>query len=144
MKVDFWQLSRDPVAKVVALIASRVLASDGRLLVVASDEDQRKDLSRGLWKAGPDSFLANGDTSGEVPHKQPILLSDQTEPLNGANHVIFADGIWREVQGFERTFLLFDEGSKEAARAAWRSLDGTEDLERSFHQQENGKWVKVA
>ena len=77
MKVDFWQLSRDPVEKVVAMIAQRVLDSDERLLVVSGEQAQREAISRELWKAGPESFLANGVTStkgaerstrGSAPH----------------------------------------------------------------------------
>ncbi|WP_298467831.1 DNA polymerase III subunit chi [uncultured Erythrobacter sp.] len=143
MKVDFWQLSRDPVEKVVALIAQRVLDSGERLLVVSDSHEQREAISQGLWRAGPDSFLANGDASGPQPEAQPILLSEVPEPANKASHVIYADGNYREADGFDRTFLLFDDGTVEQARATWRSLDGAE-IERAFFRQDGGKWVKVA
>jgi DNA polymerase-3 subunit chi len=144
MKVDFWQLSRDPVEKVVALIAARVLANDERLLVVAEDKEQRARISKGLWSAGPDSFLANGEADGAAPVRQPILLSAKPEAMNDASHVIYADGDWRGHEGFERAFLLFDDSNVEAARATWRSLDEVEGLERAFFRQDAGKWVKVA
>lgn len=144
MKVDFWQLSRDPAEKVVALIAQRVLGEGERLLVVAADAEQRSTIARALWEAKADAFLANGDASEPHAERQPILLSDACDPLNGASHVIFADGLWREPEGYGRAFLLFDEATLEAARGVWRSLDGTEGLERSFFRQDDGKWTKVA
>lgn len=144
MKVDFWQLSSDPVEKVVALIAARVMGQDERLLVVAKDAEQRKAISRGLWQAGPDSFLANGEAGEEASTRQPILLSAENAAENGASHVIYADGEWRGADGFARAFLLFDDSNVEAARATWRSLDDTDEMERSFFRQEAGKWVKVA
>jgi len=144
MKVDFWQLSRDPVEKVVALIAQRVMDADERLLVVSSSDEQRQAVSRELWKSGPESFLANGEARGLGADSQPIVLSDTTEAINKASHVIFADGEYRENSGFERAFLLFDDDTVEAARAVWRGLDGPEDLERAFFRQDGGKWVKVA
>lgn len=144
MKVDFWQLSRDPAEKVVALIAARVLGEGERLLVVAADAEQRTAISRALWEAKPDAFLANGDAGEPHADRQPILLSDTCEPVNGASHVIFADGQWRSAAGFARAFLLFDEATVEDARGVWRSLDGGDGLERSFFRQESGKWVKVA
>lgn len=144
MKVDFWQLSSDPVEKVVALIAGRVLDSGERLLVVAADKDRRETLSRGLWRSGPEAFLANGDAADPNAEKHPVLLSESCEAANGASHVIFADGDWRDPTGFERAFLLFDEDTLDAARATWRSLDGEDDLERAFFRQDGGKWVKVA
>ena len=144
MKVDFWQLSRDPVEKVVALIAGRVLDGGDRLLVVSKSAEQREAISRALWKAGPESFLANGEAGAAGAGDQPILLCDTPEPANSASHVIYADGEYRETDGFARAFLLFDDATVEAARGTWRSLDGKEALERSFFRQDGGKWVKVA
>lgn len=48
MKVDFWQLSRDPAPRVVALIAARVLAQGERLLVVSDDAEQRQMIANAL------------------------------------------------------------------------------------------------
>ncbi len=144
MKVDFWQLSHDPVEKVVALIAQRVMDSGERLLVVSKDADQREAIACTLWKAGPESFLANGEASAPGADQQPILLSGTTEAQNTASHIIFADGEYREPAGFDRAFLLFDDQTVEAARGTWRSLDEVEGLERSFFRQEGGKWAKVA
>lgn len=144
MKVDFWQLSSDPAEKVCALIAQRVLAEGERLLVVSKDAGQREAISSALWKTGPTSFLANGEADAAGANRQPVLLSDKPVPANGASHVIYADGEYREGAGFDRSFLLFDDGTVEQARATWRSLDGIDELERAFFRQEGGKWVKVA
>ncbi len=144
MKIDFWQLSRDPVEKVTALIAQRVLGDGERLLVVSADADQRAALSRGLWEAGPTSFLAHGAADGPGAERQPILLSDTCEAANGATHAIFADGTFRDAPGFARTFLLFDEASLQHARETWKALSDREGLERAFFRQDGGKWTKVA
>ena len=144
MKVDFWQLSRDPAEKVVPMIAARVLDEGERLLVVSADEAQRKAISKALWDADAGTFLANGNAGDPHAARQPILLSDRCEQANGATHVIFADGKWQEPQGFARAFLLFDEVTLEAARGVWRALDGTEGLERSFFRQDAGKWTRIA
>lgn len=144
MKVDFWQLSRDPAEKVVALIAQRVLSQGERVLVVSGDAKQREEISRGLWSAGEESFLANGQADGQGAEAQPILLSPTTDAVNEASHVIFADGEYREADGFARSFLLFDDDTVAEARKVWKSLDETPDLERSFFRQDGGKWIKVA
>ena len=145
MKVDFWQLSRDPVEKVVSLIAGRVLGQGERLLVVAEDVEQRAAIGDALWEASDQQFLANGEASEPHAERQPVLLSDAPEAANGANHIILADGRWRdEALQFERAFLLFGDDVIEDARAAWRSLDGKDGMERGFFRQEDSKWVKVA
>ena len=109
-----------------------------------ADADQRAAISKALWKAGPESFLANGEASASGAADQPILLSDAAEAKNSASHVIFADGEYRAPEGFARAFLLFGEATLEAARATWRSLDEVEGLERSYFAQEDGRWTKKA
>ncbi len=144
MKLDFWQVSRDPVEKVVALIARRVLGEGERVLVVSADPQQRAAIARELWQAGPESFLANGEADAAGAERQPILLSGDGAALNGASHVILADGIFRDTEGFARAFLLFQPDAAPAARAAWRAQDGRADIERAYFEQQDGRWVKKA
>lgn len=142
MKLDFWQVTHDPVEKVVALIARRALGEGARLLVVAEDPEQRAAIARTLWQAGPDSFLANGEADAPGAEQQPILLSADLAARNGATHLILADGRFRDAPGFARVFLLFPPEAAPAAREAWRAHDGREDVERAYFAQEDGRWVK--
>ena len=61
MRVDFYQLSRDPAEAALPLIARQVLKLGERLLVVSGDAAQRERIGRELWTRLPDSFLANGE-----------------------------------------------------------------------------------
>lgn len=142
MKLDFWQVTDDPVEKVVALIARRALGEGERVLVVAAEPDLRAAISRALWQAGPESFLANGEAEGPGAERQPVLLSDSLAARNGASHLILADGAFRDSEGFARVFLLFPPEAAPAARAAWRAQDGRADIERSYFAQEGGRWVR--
>lgn len=142
MKLDFWQVTDDPVEKVVTLIAKRALAAGERVLVVSADPDQRAAIAGALWQAGPESFLANGEAGAPGAERQPVLLSETLAAANGASHLILADGAFREAEGFARVFLLFPPDGAPAARAAWRAQDGREGVERSYYAQEDGRWVK--
>jgi DNA polymerase-3 subunit chi len=142
MRVDFYQLSRDPVERVVAMLASKVLASGAKLLVVSEDDKQRGVLAQELWRAPPHEFLANGESDAPGADQQPILLSSSLDAANGATMVMLADGKWRdEAARFDRAFLLFGEADTQAARDTWRQLDGISDVEREIHKQDaQGKW----
>lgn len=141
-KLDFWQVTDDPVEKVVTLIAKRALGAGERVLVVAAEAEQRAAIARALWQAGPESFLANGEADAPGAERQPVLLSAGLDPANGASHLVLADGVFRESEGFARVFLLFPPDAAPAARAAWRAHDGREDVERAYFAQEHGRWVK--
>ncbi|NKJ41002.1 DNA polymerase III subunit chi [Novosphingobium sp. SG720] len=139
MRVDFYQLSRDPAELVVPLIARNTLGAGERLLVVSEDDAQLERIGEALWTRLPDTFLANGRAGGAHDARQPILLSTAVEPANGAQFVALADGGWRESEA-ARVFLLFPPDRIDEARATWRLLGTREGVERKYWRQDGGKW----
>lgn len=141
MRVDFYQLSKDPASAVLPLIARATRREGEKLLIVAEDESMLNDIGQALWQRLPEAFLANGRAGKPHASRQPLLLSHTCEPENGAKFIAFADGVWRDEGGaFARAFLLFGEATLEGARACWRRLGEREDVERHFWKQEGGKW----
>ncbi len=142
MRVDFYQLSRDPVEKALPAIARAVKRAGERLLVVCADADRLAELDRALWEDAPEEFLAHGRADAPHASRQPLLLSADCAPANQARYIAFADGVWRdEAFGFERAFLLFDQGTIDGARQCWRMLGEREGAERHFWKQDGGRWV---
>ena len=145
MQVDFYQLGGTPAEQVIASIAEKVLASDGRLLVISSDELFLARLDRMLWDQGPTSFLPHGLAGGSDDARQPILLSTSPDAPNLARNALIADGAWRQsVLSYDRSFLLFDDATLDGAREAWKSLADRDGVERRYWAQEGGKWVQKA
>ena len=145
MQVDFYQLAGTAPEGVIASIAEKILAGDGRLLVVADDEALLGRMDRILWDQGTTGFLPHGIAGGSDDSRQPILLSTSPDAPNQARNVLIADGIWREAAlTYDRSFYLFDGSTLESARLAWKLLAGREGVERRYWAQEDGKWVKKA
>jgi DNA polymerase-3 subunit chi len=143
VRVDFYQLSRDPAEHVLPLIARNTLKAGERLLVVSQDQDQLGKISAGLWGRVADSFLAHGFAGGEDDARQPILLSEAMAPANGAGYVAIADGVWRDgAAPFARTFYIFGEDTLQPARACWVMLGKRGGVDRRFWKQQGGKWVE--
>jgi DNA polymerase III subunit chi len=141
MQVDFYQLTRDPAEKILALIAQRVLDNDGRLLIVSDDKAQLDAISSALWTTKADSFLAHAMAGEGDDALQPILLSNTMDAANGARFAAIADGNWRPIEKeFDRVFYLFPPSHTDNARAAWRSL--SDGVERRYWKQDGGKWVQ--
>ena len=143
MLVDFYQLGGSPVEQVIASIAARVTAADGRLLLVAADDILLGRLDRLLWDQGPASFLPHGIAGGPDDARQPILLSNATDAPNRARNLLIADGEWREAAlTFDRAFYLFDDATLAGARMAWKLLAGRDEVERRYWAQEKGGWFQ--
>ena len=141
MQVDFYQLAGTPAEQVIASLSEKVLANDGRLLVVASDEAFLTRLDRMLWDQGPASFLPHGVAGGTDDARQPILLSTSPDAPNLARAMLIADGEWRDAAlAYDRAFYLFDGATLEGARLAWKLLAGRDGVERRYWAQEDGRW----
>jgi DNA polymerase-3 subunit chi len=146
MRVDFYQLGGAPIESVLASLATKLLADDQRLLVIAEDEALLARLDRQLWDQGAASFLPHGLAGGADDARQPILLSTTPDTPNLARNLAIADGVWREAAlGFDRAFYLFDAATLDAARLAWKLLSGRQGVDRHYWAQgDSGGWVEKA
>jgi DNA polymerase-3 subunit chi len=143
VQVDFYQLAGTPAEQVIASLADKVLESDGRLLIVVEDDAFLARLDRLLWDQGGTTFLPHGLAGGVDDARQPILLSSSPDAPNQARNLLIADGTWREAAlTYDRSFYLFDDGSLEGARLAWKLLAGRDGVERRYWAREAGKWIK--
>jgi DNA polymerase III subunit chi len=70
-RIDFYQLSRDPVERVVALLAAKAGDTGARVLVVSADQSARAAISEALW-ASEGAFLAHGEAEEPGAERQPI------------------------------------------------------------------------
>jgi DNA polymerase-3 subunit chi len=146
MLVDFYQLGSTPAEQVIASLAEKLLAQDGRLLVIAKDEALLARLDRMLWDHGPTSFMPHGLAGTAEDARQPILLSTTADAPNLARNLLIADGEWREAAlTFDRAFYLFDSATLEGARLAWKLLSGRDGIERRYWKQDDeGRWKQQA
>ena len=145
MLVDFYQLGSTPPEQVIASIADKLLAQDGRLIIVAEEEGLLARLDRMLWDQGATTFRPHAIAGGSDDARQPILLTTSPDAPNLARNMLIADGQWREAAlAYDRVFYLFDDATLEGARLAWKLLAGREGVERRYWAQEVGKWVKKA
>lgn len=143
MQVDFYHLTRDPAEKLVAVLAQKTLDGGQRMLLVSSFVGQLEKLSKALWQAAPESFLAHGLAGGEQDDAQPILISAQCEATNGARFVALTDGEWRDdALAFDRAFYLFTAEQIDNARTAWRALSAKDDVTPRYWKQDGGLWAK--
>jgi DNA polymerase III subunit chi len=145
MQVDFYQLAGTAPEQVIASIAEKVLAGEGRLLIVADQEPFLARLDRLLWDLDPTIFLPHALAGGPDDARQPILLSTSPDAPNNARNMLIADGQWRDAAlSYDRSFYLFDSATLEGARLAWKLLAGRDNVERRYWAQIDGRWKQHA
>jgi DNA polymerase-3 subunit chi len=144
-EIGFYHLTRSTPGQALPPLLARTLAAGQRALVLTSDAARADALSEVLW-AQP-VWLPHGTASDGEPDLQPIWLSAEAEPLNGARYLFLVEGAGTDrVADFDRVFDLFDGNDSEAvaaARVRWKTAkDGGHKL--SYWQQTEKSWQKKA
>jgi DNA polymerase-3 subunit chi len=145
MQVDFYHLTMMPLERALPQICEKVVATGGRLLIVAADDQLRANLDRLLWSYSADSFLPHAQIGGGAEPAQPILLAPDIDAANGARNIAIADGEWRDgALDFDRAFFFFDEARIGPARQAWKALKGRDGVDsRYWKHNEHGRWEQA-
>ncbi|MEO1788128.1 MAG: DNA polymerase III subunit chi [Pseudomonadota bacterium] len=143
----FYHLTRSPLEATLPMLLGKALGAGWRV-AVRGVEDTRLDwLDEKLWLG--DGFLPHGRAGGEFDAEQPVLLTTDTEVVNGAVCLMAVDGsavAADEVAALERVCILFDGNDGDAVQAArdqWKALTGA-GCAAQYWSQEGGGWEKKA
>jgi DNA polymerase III subunit chi len=143
-EIGFYHLTRSTLAQALPQLLTRTLAAGQRALVLgpASGLDA---LSAALW-AQP-AWLPHGTAADGDPDLQPIWLSADPEPLNGARFLFMVEGAETDrLADFDRVFDLFDGNDAEAvdaARIRWKTVKEAGHA-LTYWQQTGSGWQKKA
>lgn len=145
--IGFYHCTRMPANEVAIRLAEKVLGGGQRLLVIGARE-RLETLDKLMWTYADHSFLPHALAGGDHDADQPVLLSEAAEQTNGATLLLsLAVGVPPTLDGFDRLFNLFEDGTPahSRARADWKALADREGMTRSYWQQtEQGGWHKQA
>lgn len=144
-EIGFYHLTRSPLSRALPQLLVRTLGAGQRALVLGSAPAGLDALSTELW-AQP-AWLPHGTAADGDPDLQPIWLSTEPEPLNGARYLFMVEGAKTDrLAAFERVFDLFDGNDPEAvaaARTRWKQAK-TEGHSLTYWQQSETGWRKQA
>jgi len=143
-EVGFYHLTRSTLEQALPRLLVRTLAAGHRALVLTADDASRDALDEALWQQ--DVWLPHGTDADGDPDLQPIWVSSDVTPRNGARYLFLTCGASTDqIQLFERAFDLFDGskiGAVEAARVRWSdALFHKHNM--TYWQQTNSGWQRV-
>lgn len=146
-EVWFYRLERSSVDQVLPELLERTLARGWRALVRTPDLQRIAQLDAALWAWREESFTPHGRADEPFAERQPVLLTDDFENLNGAQALFLIDDAEPgSLDGLERAILLFD-GSDEHALAAsrqrWKAVKAA-GCPVSYWRQTDRGWEKQA
>jgi len=147
-EIWFYHLERSTLDQVLPTLLEKTLERGWRALVKASDARRLEEVDDRLWTYRDDSFLAHGRAGQPHAERQPVLLSETGENLNGAQALFIVDDAeLGATEGFERCFIIFDgrdESALQHARERWRTLKERDEALAYWRQTEVGRWEKAA
>ena len=147
--VYFYPLTRNPIETTLPLLLGKALGAGWRCLVLGASQARLDALDTQLWQGRAQDFLAHGLAGGAHDAEQPILLSSQINTANNAACVMCIDGADispEQVQGYERTCILFDgndAAATQSARVQWKALTDA-GCAAQYWSEESGSWQMKA
>lgn len=147
-EISFYQC-QDTVARSIVPLLLKVLEEDKKVLIIASDKFQIKEIDNNLWNYGKNKFIPHITSSdkdfakdGLKFTRQPIIISDQEENLNEADYLVIMGEVSEEfISKFSRAFYFYDIlRLEEAKRLApkYKAIAGKFDS----YMKENTKWIR--
>jgi len=128
-EIGFYHLTRTPLDIALPRLLGRVLALDGRAMVLCGGPDRLAALDERLWTCEEPIWLPHGSARGAglaaEAALQPIWLTiedaGESGAPNGARFLFLVDGAeTARLDRFDRVFDLFDGADAEAVAAARR------------------------
>jgi DNA polymerase-3 subunit chi len=124
-EIGFYHLTRTGLPDALARLLDRTLKSGQRALVLCPDHERLQALDAALWACAEPAWLPHGTRADGDPDLQPVWLSNEPEPANGARYLFLVDGAHTDRSAeFDRVFDLFDGNDAAkvaAARDRWRA-----------------------
>jgi DNA polymerase-3 subunit chi len=144
-EIGFYHLTRTALPEALARLLDRTSQTGQRALVLCPDEMLLNDLDTALWACPEPVWLPHGKAADGDPDLQPVWLSTDPEPANGARFLFLVEGAMTDRIGvFDRVFDLFDGNDPDkvaAARSRWRvARDGGHTL--TYWKQGPRNWDK--
>ncbi len=147
-EVLFYQLSRQPLDKVLPGLLEKTLERGWRAVVQAGSGERVEALDALLWTYADDSFLPHGTARDGMAEQQPVFLTAGEENPNGATVRFLVDGAaLAEHAGYSRIVYIFDGRDEDAlagARSEWKRAKTAGCNVTYWQQNEKGRWEKKA
>ena len=147
-EIWFYHLERSSLEQVLPGLLEKTRERGWKALVRVGSPDRLDAVDRDLWTYRDDAFLAHGRADKPHAERQPILLSQSGENLNGAQALFILDGAeLGRTEGYERCFILFDgrdDRAVQAERDRWKALKGQGANLAYWKQSPEGAWQKAA
>lgn len=144
----FYHLTRTPLEQALPKLLGRVLAAEGRALVLCAGPERLGSLDTALWLSSDPDWLPHGTPRTGHADLQPIWLTTEDGPApNGARFLFLVDGAESaHLSDYDRVLDLFDGGDEAAvaaARARWKAARAAGHALTYWQQGPRG-WEKKA
>ncbi|WP_312733543.1 DNA polymerase III subunit chi [Brevundimonas sp.] len=147
-EIWFYHLERSTLDQVLPTLLEKTLERGWRALIKSAHSHRLDAIDETLWTFRDESFLPHGRADQPHAERQPVLLSETGENLNGAQALFIVDDAeLGATEGFERCFIIFDgrdETALQQARGRWKALKDQDATLSYWRQTDEGRWEKAA
>ncbi|WP_295811709.1 DNA polymerase III subunit chi [uncultured Nitratireductor sp.] len=148
MDVFFYHLTESTLEEALPPLVEKSLERGWRVAIQTGSRERCDALDTWLWTWREEAFLAHGTDRDDHPEHQPVLLTEASSNLNGAQIRFFVDGADPGgVEGYERAVVMFDghdASQLDTARGHWKTLKSAGHAVTYWQQGPDRRWQKKA
>jgi len=143
--IRFYHLETKPLEQALPALLQKIFSKGHRVLLSTPTLGRAQQIDSHLWVYAPETFLPHGLVGEAMDHRQPILISTDTQNTNKADVLVLCDyqTVPENIQDFSMCcdFLNgHDEGAITAARTRWAAYKSMGHTVTYWQQTESEGW----
>lgn len=147
-EILFYHLTESKLEDALPPLLEKSLERGWKVAVQTASEEKRDQLDVHLWTFRDDSFLPHATDAAPSAAKQPVVLTQSHDNVNGSTVRFVVDGaVPPPVDAYERIVFMFDGYDAQQltqAREHWKSLKSEGHALTYWQQSPEGRWQKKA
>jgi DNA polymerase-3 subunit chi len=143
---SFYHLSKSTLEEALPKIMEKLLAAEGRAVLLFQNKEILKRIDEVLWSVGGTRFIPHCREDENDKDQNPVYLTTTEENPNNSNFLVLIAAVQTEYfNKFEKNIIIFsnyDDNELNSARNLWKKLKSEGNFElKYFLQDDKGNWA---
>ena len=144
-EIFFYKLKNLSVELFLISLIEKSISVNWNSVVLLDNVERMEEINDLLWTFNDVSFIPHGSQSDLNPEKNKVYLTCNEENPNKANAIFSIDGVAiNNPKNWSRCIYIFNEQNLKVTdelESYKREIKDLDYIQKSFEQDQNGKWI---
>ena len=144
-EIFFYKLKNLSVELFLISLIEKSISVNWNSVVLLDNVERMEEINDLLWTFNDVSFIPHGSQSDLSPERNKVYLTCNEENPNKANAIFSIDGVAiNNPKNWSRCIYIFNEQNLKVTdelESYKREIKDLDYIQKSFEQDQNGKWI---